>query len=170
MMKNIRALIPFVLIALTGLSCQKEKVDPLPDDELGICESCEFTYLNSARLDGRRVAAGNSLVFMYKDYWQSLTNEPSDEEWRNYSGLFFEVPSGADSFRMGKNDMNDGKVVHITMCPNCNFIALKPVDGFVTGKKVSGNTWLVAADVVLAAEYSGEIFDTLTFNRYFEPE
>ena len=169
-MKNIRTWIPVAIIALSLLSCQKEKLDPLPEDELGSCEPCEFVYRKSARLDGLRVEDGNNLVFMYKDYWVSLTNQHPNQAWQNYSGLFFEVPAGADSFHFDKDDMSDGKVAHITMCPNCGYVALKPVDGFVKGKKVSSTRWLVEAKVVLAAEYSGETFDTLAFNRYFKPE
>lgn len=158
------------MLAICCLACQKEKLDPLREDELGPCETCEFVYRKSARLDGLRVVDGNSLVFMYKNYWGSFANQHSDQEWRNYSGLFFEVPAQANAFHFDKNDMSNGKVVHITMCPTCNYIALMPVKGFVRGEKASDNTWLVAADVVLAAQYSGEILDTLTFNRYFKPE
>lgn len=169
-MKNIRTWIPLVLIALSCLSCQKEKLDTLPDDELGACPLCEFTYRKSTASDTWFITEGNSLIFMYKNYWQPSTNQFSGQVVRNYSGLFFEVPVGVNSFRLDKDDMKAGKVVPVTMCPNCGVVAVKAVDGFVKGQKITNSTWLVEVNVVLVAEYTGEISHTIAFNRYFKPE
>lgn len=143
------------------ISCKKEKLTNLTPDNLTECPTCETQFRESSRLEGARVENGNAVVFQYKNYWSSdrSTGTP-------YTGLFFEVREGQSFFDFDENTIASEKAVHITMCPFCNTIPLKPVGGKLKGKRVDKNRWLVEAAVALAAT-DGSVFDTLTFKHYF---
>lgn len=160
--KNLCApiLILFINIVLI-VSCKKEKLTNLTPDNLTECPTCATQFRESARLEEARVEHGNAMVFQYKNYWSSdrSTGAP-------YTGLFFEVREGQSFFDFDENTIASEKAVHITMCPFCNTIPLKPVGGKLKGKRVDKNRWLVEAAVALAAP-DGSVFDTLAFKHYF---
>lgn len=159
-----------LIIAIAFGACEKEQLIDLTTEGLTECANCEFRYQESARLEGRHVVDGSNLVFSYKEYWTSLAEvDPISISSVPYSGLFFEVPSATTSFKMEKNELTSGNVVHNTMCIYCGVVSLKPVDGFIQGETVSSNKWLVEASVVLAQEYefTGSVMDTLKFKQYF---
>jgi len=152
---------------ISVVSCEKTGNGPasISPNNLTECEICDFLYRENARLNVRAVEEGENKVFMYKEYW---ADDPSNKEEANYSGLLFEVPQTEDNtFELRKQEMHDGKVAYIVMCPSCNVIPLKPVDGSIKGKYAGDNKWLVEAIVVLAQETSSDVSDTLTFKQYF---
>lgn len=161
----IRMLILASIISV--VSCEKTGNGPanISPNNLTECETCDFLYRENARLNVRAVEEGENKVFMYKEYW---TDDPTNKKGASYSGLFFEVAkTDDDAFELGKQEMHDGKVAYIVMCPSCNVIPLKPVDGSIKGKYAGDNKWLVEAIVVLAQETSSDVSDTLTFKQYF---
>lgn len=152
-----------VLVICTALiiSCEKEKLTNLTPDNLTECENCETHFKNSAHLDGRQVVDGEAIVFQYKNYWSADRTDGTP-----YSGLFFEIPSSRSFFNFDKNTITSEKVAHVTMCPYCNTVPLKPVDGTIRGERINENRWLVEAEVALAGP-DGHLMDTVTFKHYF---
>src|SRR5690606_40422631 len=106
-----------LFIATCLASCQK---DEMPTDENLIdCENCTFTYQEN---DDR------TIVFSFREYWRGMKNS-SDP----YSGLLFEVPSGATAFDYGKEEIASDKVTYNVMCINCGTIPFQPVDVKIIG-------------------------------------
>lgn len=156
-----------LVCGIAATSCNEDDdTFEITEDNLTECEQCEFVYRENARLDGLRLVGGDELVFLYKEYWDTEVSDGG-----NYSGLFFET-TASGSFELGKREMEEGKVVHITMCPNCGVVPLQAVDGYIKGNKRDNGEWLVDAHVVLAYERESEmvVTDTLEFKQYFVPE
>lgn len=151
------------LVICTALimSCEKGKLTNLTPNNLTECPTCETHFKQSSRLEAVRVIDGEAIVFQYKKYWSDDRADGTP-----YSGLFFEVPSGRSFFDFDRNTIASEKVIHITMCPYCNTIPLKPVDGTLRGERINENRWLVEAEVALAGP-DGRLIDTLTFKHYF---
>ncbi|GGC16043.1 hypothetical protein GCM10011386_04790 [Parapedobacter defluvii] len=151
----------FFVCTVLILSCEKEKLTSLTPDNLTECPTCETHFRESSRLEALRVVDGKNIVFQYKKYWSANHTDGTP-----YTGLFFEIPKGRTFFNLDKNTIASEKVVHITMCPNCNTIPLKPIGGKLKGEQIDSKRWLVEAAVALAGP-DGRILDTLSFKHYF---
>ncbi len=160
--RNLYQTISVLCVCITLiLSCEKEKLTNLTPDNLTECPTCETNFRESSRLEAVHVEDGKAIVFQYKKYWSD--NHTDDTP---YNGLFFEVPSGRSFFDFDKNTIASEKVIYIIMCPYCNTIPLKPVDGTLRGERINENRWLVEAEIALAGP-DGRLLDTLAFKHYF---
>lgn len=150
-----------LVIAVILGACSKGETIDLTADNLTKCAGCEFYYQVDTQLDGWKVVAGKNRVFTFK--------EGGNQDLSTASFVHIEVPVSRNSFVMKGEEIGNGKVSYLFVCPMCGTIAVEPVDGFIQGQKVADDRWLVDATVELAAVHSGEHMMTMSFKQFFTP-
>lgn len=130
-------------------------------DGLTQCDSrykCLYTFSGNLTIDSNRVKPGKYTVFQY----QRKNNNGSD-----ILLLDIDPRTNGTSFSLGKKEIQNGQVAYKFICPVCNTIGLKPVDGFIRGKKTNDKTWLLDMKIVMAEVSTGAVFDTIKLKQYF---
>ncbi len=150
-----------LVVAVTLGACSKGEPVDLTADNLTACTGCKFHYRVNAQLEGWNIVDGKSRVFTY--------DQGSDSEHSMYEIVHIEIPTSRKSFVMKGEEIGNGKVAYLFVCPFCNTVAVKPIGGFIQGQKVADNKWLVDATVELAAVHSGDPAGSISFKQYFTP-
>lgn len=126
-------------------------------------------YYNSSSLDNNhQINKGNNRVF--------IANK-TEANWE--SRFYFITPNDDNSFNLNSNDIKNGLVKYLFICPNCNYVLQTPIDGYVKGQKITPQNaeaeanWLIEAQIILTADLSQsnnpKYRDTVCIKQVFYP-
>jgi|GEM_PF-1014535 len=158
-MKNLYYFILMFTSVMVLVSCKKEEeVALVADTPCPSNTDCSYLYNDNLDIGDYTLNRGNNKVFqaMYKTEYSTAS-------------LNFKVPVNVNQFYISETDIKDDAVKYFFVCPVCDWIAVKPVAGYIKGNKVGNNQWLVDAEVIMAAihDVNNQFSDTIRIKKYF---
>jgi len=172
MKTSFTKIIALMAILAITTSCSKDddigKDVQIDDKNLTNCpenSSCQYLFFENSDLNTEptTVKSGQFRLFLSK------IHTSMDERM-----LYIKAPIEGDSFSLDKKDILAGKAVYTFICPACDFVGMKPVDGFAKGLKIAPtgvNTeskWLLEYNIILQAASNAAYRDTIYVKQYFE--
>lgn len=165
-----------VLFILSMLSACEKKENPvvkkieIDDKDLSVCPpnaNCEFLYIENAdanRNTGEFKPGSNRLFF-------ATINLPGINQ-----KVYIRTPMDVNEFELTKNDIIDGKVNFVSICPACYMTPQQAIGGYVRGVNLTPENrsdqskWildiqLIVGDLNDASSYR----DTIRVKQYFYP-
>ena len=137
-----------------------------PEPELTNCTGCRFLFTESADvvIPGYNFTSGG-----YRIFWSEVKKGPVTQK------MYIKAPMANKTFELNKADILAGKVVVLDDCPNCDLIAMHPVDGSVKGVNTTPGAradkakWLIEAKIIREpVEVNNSNFrDTVYVKQYF---
>lgn len=136
-----------ITLLFTGLiilaSCNEKNSNPEP--ELTNCTGCQFLFTEDADLviPGYTFTSGSNRIFWSETKKSGVTQK-----------MFIKAPMQGPGFTLTKDDILAGKVEVLDICPSCSMIAMKPVNGSVTGVNTTPGVradkarWLIEAKIM----------------------
>jgi hypothetical protein len=158
-----------LLAILSFNACNKPDVE---EPEVITCileDGFKGEYFNSSSLESNyQINEGNDKVFVASK---------TETSWEKR--FYFITPNNSKSFTLNGNDIKNGLVKYLFICPVCNFINQYPIDGFVKGenitpeKPINETTWMVEAKIILTTDLSqpnnSKFRDTVCIKQAFYP-
>jgi hypothetical protein len=160
-MKSSCNLLIIILLLSIHSSCNKDnKVNPkVPLTDCAANSSCTYNFTEQADIqEPGRVIAGANRVFYYNSINTKLCSANTQ--------LYFKTSLSGNDFTISGSQIAAGNALYNFICPCCDYISLKAIDGEIKGTKVNANKWLVNATIVLGNPQSKTI-DTIKINQYF---
>lgn len=146
-----------VLSVLLLIQCQKlpESKNPCPDDG-----ACHFEILNQSRLNVQenqgylslQTAKGSNLVFCYR-YEKADQPNLADDEYKEE--LFFEIPSGLDSFELQDEKLERANATFGRLCFCADGGYHKITKGKISGKKIRNGSWEISCNLEINTTRAG---------------
>ncbi len=126
------------------------------------------------RLQGKipSVRLGQALAFTHRCcVWPcSATFHYSWSVWRHAAkATRFPRRTTSKAFSYRRPDIDSEKVRYLSVCTFCNMIQTAATDGYIKGKQVGQNRWLIDAEVIITSPHNSEYRDTLRFKQHFTP-
>lgn len=156
-MQKLFSLIIFVCAVLLDLSCTKGETESKPD-QLTVCPEnadCSYRYYNNMQRSAVKLTAAETRLFVTENALYGTTTR-----------LDIAAPA-TDHFSLAGSDMLLA-VTHSVICTNCLVVHMKPAGGYVKGQKLSGNRWLIDAEIRLQGE-GNPVSDTVRLKQIFLP-
>jgi hypothetical protein len=158
-----------LLAILSFNACNKPVVE---EPEIISCisdDGFKGEYFNASSLKSNyQINEGNNRVFVASK---------KETSWENR--FYFIAPNSGNSFNLNSNDIKNGLVKYLFICPACNFIIQSPIDGFVKGenitpeKPINETTWMIDAKIILTTDLSqpnhSKFRDTVCIKQVFYP-
>ncbi|MGF7081150.1 hypothetical protein [Mucilaginibacter sp. UYCu711] len=166
-MKNFVYRLSMLCVGIVSLaSCNNKQGNPEPG--LTNCKDCQFLFSESADI---AIPGYNLISGSYRLFWSETKKSVVTQK------MFIKAPMQGNSFTLTKADIIAGKVVVLDICPSCDLIGVKPVDGFVKGENTTPTSrgdksrWLIEAKIIREPVGVANIKyrDTIYIKQYFEP-
>ncbi|HMI05692.1 MAG TPA: hypothetical protein VK541_24605 [Pedobacter sp.] len=167
---TIKLLLLSTLILTQSACSKKDNLDKIKIEEKNLtpCQpnkTCQYLFTENADIDGHYKMNTGS----YRLFWASQKSEGIE------SVFYIRTPMKGDNFELGKTEILRGDVKYLNICPACNTIPLKAVDGYVKGvnltpgKQADQTKWLLEMQIVLQAEGANGTTETVSLKQIYYP-
>lgn len=174
-MKNAQITM-FSLLAFMAFNVSCSKKQDLPeqveinDKDLTACpagSACNNTYTDRVDMvqDQLRLIAGNYRIFSVSVETAGITRV-----------VYIKAPMEGKSFSLNKEDILNGMAKTDVICPLCNWVPFRIIDGYVKGVNMARSTrpdekrWLIEAKIITQAQGITPVTkDSIYVKQYFYP-